>query len=335
MRISRAGLVSAVAKTGALGTLAAVGLGEFETLKGSEYVEVNNKALREEIAKIRAATDRPFAVNLMRALTNYEEFARVCAEEKVAIIVSGAGLPLDLPKLVPEKEIRLVPIVSAVKAFAFIVKYWKTKFDRQPDAVIIEGPMAGGHLGYTYEYLKEDHPTSLMDTFTAIKKFLEEKGLAIPVIVGGGIFEGKEAVPFLKAGAAGVQMATRFVCTDECDADIKFKQEYLRAKKEDIVIIQSPVGMPGRVVKNAFVEKILAGERAKFSCRYQCLRTCEPKVTPYCIAKVLTDAANGKLEEAFAFAGSNAYKCKEIVSVQKMVDTFLGEVKEADPSLVS
>jgi nitronate monooxygenase len=329
VRISKSGLASAVANAGCVGTIASVGLGVFENVPGKEYVSVNNAALRSEIARTRSLTNRPFAVNIMGVLTNYSEFVKICVEEKVAIIISGAGLPLDLPKYDPDKIVKLIPIVSSARALAIIVKKWQKSYNRVPDGVIIEGPLAGGHLGYSPEDLKNLDPDSLFKTFTSVKQYLTDSNLAFPVIVAGGIFDGHEAARFLRAGADGVQMATRFVCTEECDANINFKMEYIKAKKEDIVIINSPVGLPGRVIANPFVKAVMAGERVPFRCNYQCLKTCDPARSPYCIAKVLADAAGGNLEKAFAFAGQNAYRCKEIIPVKKLISMLVDEMNES------
>ena len=329
VRISKSGIASAVANAGCVGTISSVGLGEFENVSDKEYVAVNNTALRSEIARTRTLTDRPFAVNIMGVLTNYAEFVKICVEEKVAIIISGAGLPLDLPKYDPENIVKLIPIVSSVRALSIIIKKWQKSYNRVPDGVIIEGPLAGGHLGYSLEELKNLDPDSLVKTFTSVKQYLADSNLTIPVIVAGGIFDGREAARFLRAGADGVQMATRFVCTDECDAHINFKMKYIKAEKEDITIINSPVGLPGRVIMNPFVRRVMAGERVPFQCHYQCLKTCDPARSPYCIAKVLADAASGNFEKAFAFAGQNAYRCKEIIPVKKLVSILVDEMNES------
>lgn len=329
VRISKSRLASAVSNAGGLGTIASVGLGEFENLPGNEYVSVNNNALRTEVAKARKLTNRPFAVNIMGALTNYYELVTVCVEEKVDIIVTGAGIPLDLPKYVPVGGPLLIPIVSSAKALDIIIRRWKKRFDRCPAGVVIEGPLAGGHLGYSFEYLQTMSHNPLLGVLKEVKALLDENNIKIPIIVGGGIFDGKEAYKYLAAGANGIQMASRFVCTVECDAHINFKNEYLRAKKEDIVLLQSPVGLPGRVIKNQFVNSILEGNKVDFTCTYQCLKTCNPNESKYCIAKLLADAAEGRLENAFAFAGQNAYRCDTIVTVAQLVETLKQELYEA------
>ena len=180
---------------------AVVGLGGFENVPGKEYVSVNNAALKSEIARTRTLTDRPFAVNIMGVLTNYSEFVKICVEEKVAIIISGAGLPLDLPKYDPERTVKLIPIVSSARALAIIVKKWQKIYDRLPDGVIIEGPLAGCHLGYSMEDLKNLDPDMLFKIFTGVKQYLTDSNLSFPVIVAGGIFDGHEAARFLRCGA--------------------------------------------------------------------------------------------------------------------------------------
>jgi NAD(P)H-dependent flavin oxidoreductase YrpB (nitropropane dioxygenase family) len=328
-RISKAGLVTAVAITGCLGTMASVGLGDFEHEPNKDFVSINNKALKDEIAQIRTKTNRPFAVNIMGALSNYHEFIKVCVEEKVSIIVSGAGLPLDLPEYDPHNIVKLIPIVSSARALNIIIKKWQKHYHRQPDAVIIEGPLAGGHLGYSPDDLVNIAPDALFNIFSSVKQYLLDSNLKIPVIVAGGIFDGRDAARFLQAGAEGVQMGTRFVCTEECDAHLNFKKEYLRAKKEDIIIIKSPVGLPGRVVVNPFVKNIMTGEKISFRCSYHCLKTCDPHNSQYCIAKALLNAAKGNLDKGFAFAGQNAYRCNEITTVSKLVSSLQNEMEQS------
>jgi NAD(P)H-dependent flavin oxidoreductase YrpB (nitropropane dioxygenase family) len=265
----------------------------------------------------------------MVALSDYDSLVKTAVEEDVDLIISGAGLPLNLPGYLNGKDIKLIPIVSSARTFQIICKRWKSHFDKLPDAVVVEGVRAGGHLGYSYESVTEETAPALEEIIEEVIKIANSFEPKIPVIAAGGIFDGKDIAHFLKLGASGVQMATRFVCTDECDAHDNFKQAYLNARAEDITIIKSPVGMPGRVINNSFVEKIKQGKTMPFTCNYRCLRTCEPKKAPYCIAKVLANAANGKLDESFAFAGSNAYLCKEIISVKSLVEKLSEELTQA------
>jgi NAD(P)H-dependent flavin oxidoreductase YrpB (nitropropane dioxygenase family) len=220
-------------------------------------------------------------------------------------------------------------VVSSARTFNILCKRWKNHFDKLPDAVIVEGAKAGGHLGYSYEDVSENRVLSLEEIVAEVLTLANSFDPPIPVIAAGGIFDGKDIVHFLKLGAAGVQMATRFVCTDECDVHENFKQAYLDAGPDDITIIKSPVGLPGRVIKNSFVEKIKQGKTMPFHCNYQCLKTCDPQKAPYCIAKALANAARGQMDEAFAFAGTNAYKCNEIIPVKDLVAKLVQETEAA------
>ncbi|MDD5326240.1 MAG: nitronate monooxygenase [Phycisphaerae bacterium] len=326
VRVSKANLASAVANTGCAGVIASVGLGEFENIPRAEAVKRNEEALRYEIRKARSQSKGIIGVNIMVALTDYENLVETAVDENVDLIISGAGLPLSLPQYLNGKDIKLIPVVSSARTFQIICKRWKHHFDKLPDAVIVEGVKAGGHLGYSYESVTGDTAQTLEQIVEEVVKIANGFEPRIPVIAAGGIFDGKDIAHFLKLGASGVQMATRFVCTDECDAHENFKQAYLDAKAEDITVIKSPVGLPGRVINNSFVEKIKQGKTMPFKCDYQCLRTCEPQKAPYCIAKVLANAAQGKLDESFVFAGSNAYKCNEIIPVKALVEKLSEEL---------
>ncbi len=319
VRVSRSGLAAAVANEGCVGIIAGVGLGKFENLPRSEYESVNREALKTEIRKAKSMSKGIIGVNLLVALSDYESLAKTASDEGVDIIISGAGLPLELPKYVTNRNIKLIPIISSVRALKIICSKWKRNFDKLPDAVIVEGAKAGGHIGYDYQEVVDGTTSSLDELISEVVKYANSFESPIPVIAAGGIFDGSDIDHFLKLGASGVQMGTRFVCTDECDAHENFKKAYLAAEKEDLVIIKSPVGLPGRVIRNRFVEDIKKGKTTPTSCNYRCLRTCNPKEAPYCIAKALTNAAEGHLEEGYVFAGSNAYRCNEIVPVKKLI----------------
>ena len=330
VKVSRANLASAVANAGCVGVIATAGLGQFEDFSDSESARVNElEVLRQEIRKAKSLTSGIIGVNIMVALSNYADLVKTAVEEDVDLIISGAGLPLNLPEYLNGKDIKLIPIVSSARTFKIICKRWKNRFDKLPDAVIVEGVKAGGHLGYSHESITDNTAPTLEQIIKETIKIADSFTPAIPVIAAGGIFDGDDIAHFLKLGASGVQMATRFVCTDECDAHDNFKQAYLNAKAEDITIIKSPVGLPGRVINNSFVEKIKQGQTMPFKCNYQCLRTCEPNKAPYCIAKVLANSAQGKLDESFAFAGSNAYKCNEIIPVKALVEKLSQELASA------
>jgi nitronate monooxygenase len=326
VRVSRSGLASAVANEGCAGIIASVGLGDFENSKASEFVKVNNDSLRIEIRKARALSKGIIGVNVMVVLSNYEEFVKICVEENVDMIISGSGLPLDLPKYLDGKDIKLIPIVSSARALNIIYKKWKQNYNKIPDAVILEGPLAGGHLGFHYDEIVNETTATLEQLITELVEFVKTLEEPIPVIAAGGIFDGKDIAKFLKLGASGVQMATRFVTTVECDVHDDFKKAYLQAKKEDITIIKSPVGLPGRVIRSEFVDRVKNGSTVPFKCPHHCLRSCDPKLAPYCIAKVLANASKGILDESFVFAGANAYRCKEIVTVKHLINQLKEEL---------
>jgi len=327
VRVSRSGLASAVANEGCVGVIASVGLGDYENTPKSGFVEVCSNAMRYEIRRARSLTNGIIGVNVMVVLSNYEELVKVCVEEKVDLLICGSGLPLDLPKFIVGTDIKLIPIVSSARALNIIYRKWKQNYNKIPDAVIIEGPLAGGHLGYSYDDILNEkyNLEQLVKELVEFIKTLEEN---IPVIAAGGIFDGNDIAKFLKLGASGVQMATRFVCTKECDVDDNFKQVYINSKKEDIVIINSPVGLPGRAIKNDFVKKIMEGGTIPFKCPHHCLRSCDPRTAPYCIARVLGDASKGILDTSFVFAGANAYRCDKIVSVKELINELKEELIE-------
>lgn len=329
VRVSGSRLASAVANEGCAGIIASVGLGAFEDNKASKFVELNNEALRSEIRKARSLSKGIIGVNVMVVLSNYEELVKICVEEEVDMIICGSGLPFDLPKLTEGSNIKLIPIVSSVRAFNIIYRKWKQNYNRVPDAVILEGPMAGGHLGFSYDDILNDKTAPLEQLVKELVDFVATLEETIPVIAAGGIFDGGDIAKFLKIGASGVQMATRFVCTTECDVHDDFKQAYITAKKEDITIINSPVGLPGRVILSEFTKRVMKGETIPFRCPHHCLRSCNPRTAPYCIAKVLVDASKGKLLDSFVFAGSNAYRCTEIVSVKTLIDQLKQEINDS------
>ncbi|MEW6601068.1 MAG: nitronate monooxygenase family protein [Nitrospirota bacterium] len=325
VRVSRSGLAAAVANEGCVGVIAGVGLGKFENLPRSEFEAVNNEALRVEIKRAKSLSKGIIGVNLMVALSNYEPLVRTAVDENIDMIISGAGLPLELPKFVEKKNIMLVPVVSSVRALKIICDKWKRNFSRLPDAVIVEGSKAGGHIGYDFEAVVDGTAPGLDQLITEIVGFAKTFDPEIPVVAAGGIFDGRDVAHFLKLGASGVQLGTRFVCTNECDVHENFKKAYINASKEDLVIIKSPVGMPGRVIRNKFVEDIMSGKTRPAACNYRCLKTCNPKTAPYCIAKALTNAAEGNVDEGFVFAGSNAYRCTEIVPVKQLIEEIVSE----------
>lgn len=338
--ISGAELASAVAEEGGMGTIASVGLGllkgyfddeveaaqkrgDFNKLSGKEkrdlqnkiYANTNSDALADEIRKARRKTNGVLAVNIMHALTDYPSLIKTAVKENIDAIIIGAGVERDLPNYLNGKNILLISIAGSAKVANIITKSW-THRRHSPDAIVYEGPEAGGHLAYSLEQLAD--PDFVENGLERIlTEVIKEVGPNIPIIAAGGIYTGQDIYNILKQGAKGVQMATRFVTTVECDASDSFKQTYLNSKKEDIVIIKSPVGMPGRAIKNKFLED-RATKRMHFQCDYDCLKRCKPFSSPYCIANALINAQRGNMEEGFAFAGTNAYRATEIISVKEL-----------------
>ncbi|MEE9542827.1 MAG: nitronate monooxygenase family protein [Thermodesulfobacteriota bacterium] len=325
VRVSRAGLASAVANEGCVGVIASVGLGRFEDASHKEYADINEKALRQEIQKARKLSDGIIGVNLMMVLTDFESLVKASVDEGVDLIIAGAGIPKDLPKYLGGKNIKLVPIVSSARAFKLICNVWGKRYNKTPDAVIVEGPMAGGHLGFSHEDLVNGKTPKLAQIVAEVLDVANSFSSPIPVIAAGGIFDGKDIVEYLKMGVSGVQMATRFICTDECDVHESFKRACIDAGVDDLAIIKSPVGLPGRVIRNAFVDRILAGDTIPFECPYLCLKGCNPATVPFCIAKALTNASDGNFDEGFVFVGKNVHRLKEIVSVKELINTLVEE----------
>ncbi|HYF83372.1 MAG TPA: nitronate monooxygenase family protein [Clostridia bacterium] len=331
--ISLSGLAAAVANEGGVGVIAAAGIGMLDYDFSTKFLEANLERLKSEIRKAREKTKGIIGVNIMVALTNYAEFVKASIEEGIDIIFSGAGLPLNLPQYLEGKyETKLVPIVSSARAASVICKKWLDKYNYLPDAIVVEGPKAGGHLGfkedqiYNPEYSLEK---IIPEVINEVKPYEDKVGRPIPVIAGGGIYSGEDIYKFMKLGASGVQMATRFVTTEECDASIDFKNTYINSKKGDVTIIKSPVGMPGRAIRNEFTDDISMGAKKPFKCPYHCIVTCDYKNSPYCIAMALTNAQKGDLENGFAFAGENAYRSDKIVSVKELMNTLQKEYADA------
>ena len=328
VRVSSSRLASAVSNEGALGVIASVGLSEELADMSPVYAARAEIGLRESIQSTKQLTRNPFGVNIMCALTNYDSLVRVSCSEGVAAIISGAGLPMKLPGLATDRHVKLIPIVSSARAAGLICKTWQRRFSRLPDALVVEGPLAGGHLGFSHEQLERLEDVRLERLTVEVLAVAREYG-NIPVIPAGGIFDGKDIAKFLRLGASGVQMATRFVCTHECDASDAYKEAYLKCREEDIAIIHSPVGMPARVIKNDFVERHLRGEKVTFGCPYHCLVTCEPAAANYCIAQALVASYRGQMDSGYAMCGANAWRCDRIVSVHELLQELVSETTAA------
>ncbi len=335
--ISMSSLASAVANEGGVGVISAAEIGFLKEDFAQHPKESNVIALKEEIAKAKAMTDGVLGVNIMVAMTDFFDLVIASVESEIDILFVGAGLPLGMPiDKIKNSKTKVCVIVSSDRATELIFKYWQRHYGILPDGVVVEGPKAGGHLGFKYEQIFD--PNFALEKITppiidVVKKYGEKYSKKIPVIAAGGIYTGEDIYRFInKIGVDGVQMATRFVATHECDADIKFKQAYIDCKKEDITIIKSPVGLPGRAIRNKFLEAVEKGEKSPFKCVWQCLKGCEYQRAPYCITQALVNAQKGRLAGGFAFAGANAYRVDKIVSVKELIDELKRGYAEAAES---
>lgn len=319
--VSLSRLAGAVAAAGGVGIISTAQIGWRDPDFAKNPIECNLRAVGEEIKKARkAAAGGIVGVNIMVVTRRYEDYVRAAVAAGADLVISGAGLPMNLPELAG--DVKIAPIVSSRKALQVIARHWKKKYDRKPDLVVVEGPMAGGHLGFSQEEIAAYTITGGKNYDDEVKSIIElAKELETPVVVAGGIYERKDMDHYLALGANGVQIATRFVTTRECDASDAYKQAYIDAKKEDIVIVKSPVGMPGRAIQNAFLDKVAAGERFMRGCR-QCITTCKPDTAPYCITEALINAVEGNLDEGLIFCGSNAYRADRIETVADIMEEF-------------
>jgi len=319
--VSLSGLAGAVAAAGGVGVISTAQIGYRDPDFGRHPIECNLKAVGEEVRKARVAADGGIiGVNIMVVTRQYEDYVRAAAEAGADLIISGAGLPMNLPELAGDA--RIAPIVSSRKALHVIARHWRKKYGRKPDLVVVEGPLAGGHLGFSREDIEAYTVTGEKDYDDEVKAIIElADELETPVVAAGGVYERSDMEHWMAMGAKGVQIATRFVTTRECDASDAYKQAYIDASKEDIVIVRSPVGMPGRAIHNAFLDREGAGERFMRGCR-QCITTCRPDTAPYCITEALINAVEGNLEEGLIFCGSNAYRADRIETVADIMEEF-------------
>ena len=318
--VSLSGLAGAVAKAGGIGIISTAQIGYREPDFAVNPIACNLGAIEKEIQKARElAGGGIIGVNIMVATRQYEDYVKAAVAAGADCIISGAGLPLTLPELTKDSDTKIAPIVSSVKSLSVISRYWMKKYQRKPDFVVVEGPLAGGHLGFTREELEQLTPQTYDREIRAIICMAQE--MNVPVIVAGGVYTRQDMEHYLEMGASGVQMATRFVTTKECDASDAYKQAYIAAGREDIVIVKSPVGMPGRAIHNAFLDRFAAGERFMRGCR-QCIKTCNPATSPYCITEALINAVEGRLEEGLIFCGSNAYRADKIETVAEIMEEF-------------
>lgn len=328
--VSLGNLAGHVALNGGMGVISTAHPGYREEDFEMNTFNANIRALKNEIKKAKdiAKEKGIVAINAMVAIQDYDAMIKAALEAKVEAIISGAGLPLKLPQLVKNHNVLIAPIVSSGKAAKLILKNWQKKYDRCADFVVIEGSQAGGHLGFKKEDIINHTAAKLEDIFLDVKKVVQEFENVyqkhIPIFVAGGIYTKEDIQHFLNLGVDGVQMATRFITTYECDADMKYKEMFLNAHEEDIEIVASPVGMPGRAIANKLTETIKT-ERIPVKKCYQCLIPCDVKTTPYCISRALIEAVKGNIDEGLIFSGSNGYRSDRLMSVKELIKELVGE----------
>lgn len=322
--ISLSNLAAAVAREGGIGVIAANAIGMTEADYYDDPVAANVRALRRELREARRKSTGLIGVNIMVAVDCFHRLLEVAVEEKADVLFLGAGLPIKgIPvRAIREANVQVVPIVSSGRAARLIFKSWEKHYGDIPDGVVVEGPRAGGHLGFKPEQI--DDPDFRLERLVpevveTLREFEARWNRSLPVIAAGGIFTGEDIYRFLKLGAKGVQLGTRFVATDECDADVRFKQAYLASREEDIVIIQSPVGMPGRAIRGSFLQAIARGDKKLFRCPSRCLESCAAGKARYCISEALDSARKGDLENGFAFCGANAHRVEAVVPVRQLI----------------
>lgn len=329
--ISLGGLAGAVAKEGGIGIISAAQIGFRDPQFDRDPKAANLRAVKKEYEKARAiAPDGIIGFNLMVAMRGYEDYVKAVIDAGADLIISGAGLPTELPKFAEGSDIKLAPIVSTAKSASVILKYWDRKYRRVPDLLVIEGPKAGGHLGFHLDELKtyqeqsgNPYDEEVKQILCLVKKYEEHYERKIPTALAGGIFDREQADHAFPLGVDAIQVATRFVTTQECDADIRYKEAYLDADEQDIMIVKSPVGMPGRAIRNSLIERVMAGEKIPHSPCHGCLQKCNPAEIPYCITDALVHAAKGELQEALLFCGADAYRAKRMETVKEVLDSLV------------
>ncbi|MDD3235177.1 MAG: nitronate monooxygenase family protein [Candidatus Cloacimonetes bacterium] len=331
--VSLSSLASAVANEGGVGTISAVAPGFREPDFLTNFREANMRALANEIKKARELSKGVLAVNIMVALTNFADMVHTAIKEKIDIVIAGAGLALNLPEYRPaDSNTKLVPIVSTDRALNLIIRKWLKGYNCLPDAVVLESPYSGGHQGVKMDEVGDPEfelEAQLPKVLALLKEYEEQYDKKIPVFVAGGVQTGADIKKFVEMGAAGAQIGTRFITTDECDASMEFKKQYLNTHKpEDIVVIKSPVGMPLRVLRTKFVQSIINGEKKPIVCSFKCLHTCNYKEVSFCIANALINAQSGKIDEGVCCSGVNGYKNNEIVSVHKLFEQIKEEYRQ-------
>jgi NAD(P)H-dependent flavin oxidoreductase YrpB (nitropropane dioxygenase family) len=321
VQVAKSDLAAAVAKTGAIGCISSVGLGTLEASLDN-YILESNRKLTAEIRRARQlAPNRIIGVNAMCALFNYNEIVRVCVEEKVDIIMSGAGLPLSLPELTRGSDIKIIPIISSGRSLAVVLKAWHRRYQRMPDAVIIEGPLCGGHMGFSFDDLAHPERVSIESILADIRAVLvpyeAEYGRAIPVLGAEAIADAGDVLAMLAKGFDGVQVGTRFICTEESGLDPKSKDVFVKARDCDVRIIESPLGLPVKVLNTPLVQKLARHGKVEFGCPFLCLRACKAEKAHFCLADALVHTRFGNVEEGLYMTGSAIGRINDIIPAEE------------------
>lgn len=322
--ISLGRLAGTVAREGGIGVISTAQIGYREPDFERDPAEANLRAIESEMKKARSISpDGIIGYNVMTALSEHAAHVKAAVKAGADIIISGAGLPVDLPALTQGSRTRIAPIVSTDKSANVILKYWDRKYKRTADLVVIEGPEAGGHLGFRREeiedYSRAAYAEEIRKIIKTVQKYAQKYNTEIPVVAAGGIYDSSDVKRIMALGVDGVQVATRFVTTEECDADIRYKEAYVKASREDIQIVKSPVGMPGRAIVNSFMKRVINGEKIPHSPCHRCLAKCSPAEIPYCITDGLVNAARGNIENALLFCGAQAWRAEKIDTVREAV----------------
>lgn len=327
--VSLSGLAGAVAAEGGIGIISTAQIGFAEPDFENHEEECNLRGIRKHIqrAKEIAGGEGMVGVNVMVALQHYKEHVREAVRAGADVVICGAGLPMDLPELVKGSLTKIAPVVSSKRAIALLLKSWDKKYRRVPDFIVVEGPEAGGHLGFSKEQLsnteKPDFAMELKEIIGEKKKYEEKYRTDIPVFMAGGVWDAADAEKICSLGADGIQAATRFVATEECDASEAYKMAYVHAKPEEIKIIKSPVGMPGRALENELLREVEEKNPVKISHCYHCIKNCHPAQIPYCITKALVAAVKGDVEHGLVFCGSNVGRIQKIETVHEVVQDLM------------
>lgn len=333
--VSLSGLAGNVMKQGGMGVISAAHPGYRKETFRKNSKEANCEAIIEEVNKAREIANGKglMGINIMVASKDFELYVKTAVKAHVDAIIAGAGLPINLPEFVDDDSILLAPVVSSGKAMTLVLRMWDRRYNKIPDFVVIEGSDAGGHLGFKKEDLLADTCESLEDILKDVqeqlKPFCEKYEKEVPIFVAGGIYTGDDIARFIKLGASGVQMGTRFIATEECDADMKFKEAIVNCTKEDIAIVQSPTGFPGRGLLNDFMQQTKERGNICVSSCLNCLTPCKPSDTPYCISEALIQSVKGNLNRGLIFVGSNAYRVNEIVSVKDLMNELVSDANKA------